>query len=79
MSNSIFFQFTPEYEVVYAPGQGIELEAAVENEGLQAIRIAHQTTITNETFYRDGYQIYAEIYNREEEKESNERLAFERY
>ena len=73
------FQFTPEYEGVYAPGQAFELEVAMENRDLQAGRFAHQTTFTNTTFYKDGIQIYGEIYNREEEEEkSNERIYFER-
>ena len=75
------FQFTPEYEAVYVPGQAFELEVALENRDLQGARFAHQTTITNQTFYKDGFQIYGEIYNREGEEEgkSNERIFFERY
>jgi hypothetical protein len=46
---------------------------------LEALKFAHQTTLSDEPFYKNGYQVFGEIFLKDDEQHKNERFDKQRY
>ena len=62
---------------MYSHHQAAELELPFENTELEALKFAHQTTLADEPFYKNGYQVFGEIFLKEEQ--TNKRFNLKRF
>jgi len=56
------WKFSPEFELVTSPGQAYEAEFPMDGNDLEAFKFAGQLTATDEPFFKDGVQVFAEVF-----------------
>lgn len=66
------FQIAPEFEADYYGHNAGEIESIWKGNELEAVKVAHQSTLTDEKYFKDGIQLLGYYYPHAHEHDHND-------